>query len=75
MKTKLLASLLSVLLLFAACSSVPPSAKYVASKSSDKYHTLDCTSAKRIKEKNRIYYSTPQSAEKDGKFPCSRCLP
>jgi len=49
--------------------------KYVASKNSKVFHRSDCSSAKRIKPENIIYYKTRAQALKDSKRPCSRCKP
>ncbi len=49
---------------------------YVASKVSKdkKYHTPDCISAKRIRRKNKIKFSSQEEAEKAGYEPCDVCL-
>lgn len=38
--------------------------RYVASKKSTKYHTLNCPFAKRIPEENRVYFESKKYAEK-----------
>ncbi len=40
--------------------------KYVASKSGKLYYTVTCSGAKRIADKNKIYFSTSGEAEKSG---------
>ena len=40
--------------------------KYVGSKNSDKYHTLDSGSAKRIKDENKVYFKSKEEAENRG---------
>ncbi len=49
---------------------------YVASKVSKdkKYHTPDCVSAKRIRRKNKVKFSTQEEAEAAGYEPCDVCL-
>lgn len=46
---------------------------YVASKNSDKYHLPWCPSVSRIKEENRIYFSSKSEAEAAGYVPASNC--
>ena len=48
---------------------------YVASKNSDKFHHYYCGHAKRIKSKNRIYFSSRQEALNSGYDPCKSCDP
>jgi hypothetical protein len=49
-------------------------ATYVGSKNSDKYHHRDCSTWKQIKEENRIWFASPEEAEKAGYTPtaCTR---
>lgn len=54
---------------------VPISQSFVASVNSDKYHTPTCQHAQNILVDNRIYYSLESEAQRDGKTPCSVCLP
>ncbi len=49
------------------------SAKVVASRSGKKYHLLDCSGAKRIKEENKIYFNSIQEAEAAGYTPAANC--
>ena len=49
--------------------------RYVGSKNSDKYHLPDCTSAKRIKDENRVYFSDVWEAREAGYSPCKACNP
>lgn len=49
--------------------------RYVASSESDKYHRLTCDFADNILPENRIFYKTAEDAIKDGKQPCTVCLP
>lgn len=47
--------------------------QFVASKNGQKYYPLDCASANRIKEENKIYYESAMEAEADGKELSSQC--
>lgn len=38
------------------------------------YGALSCTSGKRLKRKNRIFFKTEQEAIKSGYRPCGNCL-
>ena len=49
--------------------------KYVASRDSDVFHKPNCSSAKRIKEENKVFYHTYKEAMDDGKRPCKQCDP
>lgn len=49
--------------------------EYVGNKSSRKFHKLDCPWAKRISERNRVYFKTKEEAIKQGYIPCSVCKP
>ena len=48
-------------------------AAFVASKNGSKYYPIDCGSASRIKEENRVYYATEEEAQADGKERSSAC--
>lgn len=49
--------------------------KYVASKNSNVFHRLQCSSAKRIKPENIIDYNSEDEAIRAGKRPCKICKP
>lgn len=49
--------------------------RYVASKNSKVFHKLDCSSANRIKPKNRIFYNSRSEAIQSGRRPCKLCKP
>lgn len=68
----------------AAVTSAPaPSAQiagtaegeYVASYNSDKFHRAGCTSAGKILEENRVWFSSVEEALAAGYTPCGRCKP
>lgn len=46
---------------------------YVASKNSTKYHFPWCSGALRIKEENKIWFSSKEEAEKAGYTPAANC--
>ena len=48
---------------------------YIGSKNSDKYHLPDCTSAKKIKKENRVYFRDVWEAREVGYSPCKACNP
>jgi hypothetical protein len=47
--------------------------RYVASKSGSVYHLPWCSGAKRIKEENKVWFETPEEAERAGYRPASNC--
>jgi len=50
-----------------------PEGGYVASKNSDKYHLPWCSGAKRISEKNKIWFANKTEAEAAGYTPAGNC--
>lgn len=50
-------------------------ATYVGSVNSDKFHEPSCSHAKRIKEGNKITFSSRQEAIDAGYSPCGVCYP
>lgn len=49
------------------------SQKYVASAFGSYYYLTTCSGAKRIKEKNRVYFGSKKEAELAGYTPAKRC--
>ncbi len=49
--------------------------KYLASKNSKVFHKPQCSSARRIKPGNLVYYKTRTDALRDGRRPCRLCNP
>lgn len=47
--------------------------RFVASKSSTKYHLITCPGAKRIKEENKIFFGSAAEAESAGYTPAANC--
>lgn len=79
-RNSILKSIFLLVLFFPICliSSAFPlahaeSLPYVASKSSDVYHMIECGHADKIDKANRIYFSSRTAAEKTGRRPCSYC--
>ena len=46
---------------------------YVGSKNSNKYHLPDCPGALKIKEENKIWFSSKKEAESLGYTPAANC--
>ena len=51
------------------------SVSYVGSKNSDKYHDPSCSQAHRIKDGNKITFSSSKNAENLGYEACQHCNP
>ena len=51
------------------------SGPFVGSKNSDVYHYPDCSSAKQIKEANKIWFNSVEEAKAAGYRPCKKCNP
>lgn len=49
------------------------SGQYVASKNGTKYYLPSCSGAKRIKEENKVYFSSKEEAEAQGLEPAKNC--
>lgn len=47
--------------------------KVVASAKGTKYHLPECPGAKQISEQNKIWFNSPQDAEKAGYEPAANC--
>lgn len=56
-------------------SSSSSSMTFVASVNSDKFHYPSCSAAKRIKDSNKIYFSSRDEAISRGYSPCGICTP
>ncbi len=50
-----------------------PKGPYIGSRSSNKFHHESCPSAERIKEVNRIYFSSKENALSHGYVPAGNC--
>ena len=46
---------------------------FVASKNGTKYYPVGCSGANRIKEENKVYFSTSKEAETAGYGPAANC--
>lgn len=62
----------------AAAASAPVAAPattgtYVGSKGGTKYHLPTCSGAKRIKEENKVWFSTKEEAMAAGYTPAANC--
>ena len=47
--------------------------QYVGSRNSDKYHHVTCPGASRIKEENKVWFSSKEAAEAAGYSPAANC--
>ena len=54
-------------------SEAQPKKNYVASKSGTKYHAMNCSGTKTIKETNKIYFSTEDEAQAAGYTRSANC--
>lgn len=52
---------------------VPAEGKYLASKNGSRYYLPSCSGAKRIKEENRVWFSSAEDAQATGRTPASNC--
>lgn len=50
-----------------------PEKNFVASKSGEKYYPIDCGSVSRIKEENKIFFTTEQEAQAKGYERSTTC--
>jgi len=53
----------------------PSGTMFVGSKNSNKYHSCDCTSAKKISSKNLVCFKSIEEAKDSGYIPCKICKP
>ena len=73
-----LVSALAISLLLAGCGTKAASSgvhTYVGSANSSIYHYPSCTSAKKIKEVNQVWFSDVAEAKGVGYVPCKVCKP
>ncbi|HEY8934961.1 MAG TPA: Ada metal-binding domain-containing protein [Cyclobacteriaceae bacterium] len=49
--------------------------KFAGNVSLKIYGLFDCSSGKRMKHSNRVFFATEQSAINNGFRPCSHCMP
>lgn len=49
--------------------------QYIGSRNTKKYHREDCQYVKTISDKNKVYFSSSQVAQKEGYIPCKACNP
>ncbi len=48
---------------------------YVGNNSSKKFHSADCSHAEKIKDANKVYFSSYDEFLKNGFTPCKSCNP
>lgn len=56
-----------------ALSTAPSSGGFVASKNGTKYYVPSCGGAGRIKEENKVWFTSKEDAEAAGYTPASNC--
>jgi methylphosphotriester-DNA--protein-cysteine methyltransferase len=49
--------------------------KYGGNKRLKIYGTLNCSSGKKMKVENRVFFETEREAKEEGFRPCGHCLP
>lgn len=54
-------------------NTISKNCQYIGSKNSNVYHLPDCPGAQRIKEENKICFSSKEEAEKAGYRPAKNC--
>ena len=59
----------------AVSSSMDTSEALVGSSTSKKYHRMDCRYVAKIKPENRINFTSPEDAKRQGYLPCKSCNP
>jgi hypothetical protein len=57
----------------AAAAAVHTGGTYVASKTGTKYYIPSCATVKRIKDENKVWFTTKAEAEASGYQPASNC--
>jgi len=56
-----------------ADTATPPKGAFVASSGGTKYYPIDCKTAQRISEENRVYFQTAEDAEAAGYSLTTAC--
>jgi micrococcal nuclease len=74
-KIRVWVSIIILMVFSVVCLSIAADYKYVASKTSYKYHYPDCKLVKRISVKNFVTFKTAQEALKARYVPCKFCKP
>ena len=72
---RLLAPLFALFLLLPSIPKGYATTSFVASVNSDVYHVSSCFYVDRIKESNRIWFTSAEEAEASGRRGCSHCQP
>ncbi len=53
----------------------PDKETYIGNKNSKIFHKPDCSGAKNMSDKNKVYFNSREKAVKDGYKPCGSCNP
>ena len=71
---KFFAAIVALVVLTASVASVLASS-YVGNSNSRKFHYANCTHARKMNQKNRVYFNSRDEAVNAGYVPCKRCNP
>ncbi len=71
---KFLAAIVALVVLTASVTAVLASS-YVGNSTSRKFHYADCASARKMNQKNRVYFNSRDEAVKAGYVACKKCKP
>ncbi len=71
---KFFAAIVALVVLTASFASVLASS-YVGNRNSGKFHYANCTYARKMNQKHRVYFNAREEAVKAGYIPCKRCKP
>ena len=74
-KTKILISIILLVIFSVVCLSFASDYKYVGSAKSDKYHYPWCEWALKIKSENLVTFTSAKEALAAGYVPCKVCRP
>lgn len=58
-----------------AVSDYSNTAAYIGNKNSHIFHTADCSSAKNMKDTNKVFFENRNAAAESGYTPCKSCNP
>jgi len=71
---KFLSIIIAIVVLTASVASVLASS-YVGNSNSRKFHYADCSYARKMNQKNSVYFNSREEAVKAGYVACKRCKP
>ena len=71
---KFFAAIVAVVVLTVSFATVLASS-YVGNSNSRKFHYANCTHARKMNQKNRVYFNSREEAVKAGYVACKKCKP